>query len=200
MGSVPTPTRMTPDEFLAWESTQQERHEYIGGEIFAMTGARVAHNLIVGNAYVFLRQTLRGRPCQVFASDLKLQIDAAAVFVYPDVMVTCDPRDTAGGGGLSIRHPWLIVEVLSESASAFDRGGKFELYRKVESLTHYLLVEQTRPYAELFRKNAQGEWVLQPLAISDSLNIERPHAFDWPVATLFDGVPFEPGEPVMVAR
>jgi Uma2 family endonuclease len=131
MSAVPTPTRMTPDEYLAWESTQQERHEYIGGETFAMTGARVAHNLIVVNALVFLRQGLRGMPCHVFGSDLKLQIDAANVFVYPDAMVTCDPRDTADGAGLSIRHPWLIVEVLSDSTEAFDRGGKFELYRQV---------------------------------------------------------------------
>jgi len=200
MRAVVTPTRMTPEEYLAWEATQQERHEYIGGEIFAMTGARLNHNRIVVNALVFLRQGLRGRPCEVFGSDLKLQIDAASVFVYPDVMVTCDTRDTADGAGVSIRHPWLIVEVLSESTAAFDRGGKFELYRQVDSLTHYLLVEQTRPYAELFRKNAQGEWVLQPLVAADTLRIERPHAFDWPVATLFDGVSFEPGEPAIVAR
>ncbi len=200
MSAVPTPTRMTPDEYLAWESTQQERHEYIGGEVFAMTGARVAHNLIVGNAYIFLRRTLRGMPCQVFGSDLKLQIDAANVFVYPDVMVTCDPRDSTDGTGLSVRHPWLIVEVLSESTAAFDRGGKFELYRQVDSLTHYLLVEQTRAYAELFRKNAQGEWVLQPLSASDTLHIEQPHALDWPVATLFDEVPFEPAVPAIAER
>lgn len=192
MSAVLTPTRMTPSEYLAWEAAQQERHEYIDGEIFAMTGSRVAHNLIVGNAYMFLRQALRGTPCRVFSSDLKLQIDAANAYCYPDVMVTCDPRDPAEGSALSIAHPWLVVEVLSESTAAFDRGGKFERYRTIAALTHYLLVEQTRPYAELFRKNAQGEWVLQPLAATDSLRIERPLALDWPVASLFEGVSFEP--------
>ena len=195
MSAVLTPQRMTPDEYLAWEDKQQERHEYLDGEIFAMTGARVAHNMIVGNAYMFLRQALRGGPCQVFGSDLKLRIDAANAFVYPDVMVTCDPRDAVSGADVAIRYPWLIVEVLSESTAAYDRGAKFERYRRIESLTHYLLVEQTRPYAELFRKNAQGEWVLQPLAADETLHIERPHAFDWPMASLFDGVPFEPPQP-----
>lgn len=197
MSAVPTPQRMTPSEYLAWESTQQERHEFIEGEVFAMTGARIAHNVIVGNIYTFFRQTLRGKPCQVFASDLKLQIDAANVYFYPDVMVTCDPRDAARGDEISIRHPWLVAEVLSESTAAFDRGAKFERYRRVESLTHYLLVEQTRPYAELFRKNAQGEWVLQPLAATDTLRIERPHPFDWPIASLFDDVPFDPAQPAV---
>lgn len=195
MSAVLTPQRMTPSEYLAWEEAQQERHEYVDGEIFAMTGVRIAHNLIVVNALTFLRQTLRNGPCQVFASDLKLQIDAVNAFFYPDVMVTCDPRDAGRGDELSIRHPWLVVEVLSDSTAAFDRGAKFERYRRIEALTHYLLVEQTRPYAELFRKNAQGEWVLQPLAATDTLRIERPRPFDWPIASLFEDVPFEPAQP-----
>lgn len=200
MSAVLTPQRMTSSEYLAWEDAQQERHEYLDGEIFAMTGARVAHNMIVGNAYMFLRQSLRGGPCQVFGTDLKLRIEAANAFLYPDVMVTCDPRDAASGADLAIRHPWLIVEVLSDSTAAFDRGAKFERYRRSESLTHYLLVEQTRPYAELFRKNAQGEWVLQPLAGTETLHIERPQAFDWPMATLFEGVPFEPAQSAIDER
>ena len=199
MSAVLTPTRMTPDEYLAWESTQQERHEYIGGEIFAMTGVRLNHNRIVVNALVHLRQGLRGMPCEVFGSDVKLLVSSAGAYVYPDVIVTCDSRDRGDLSSLSVSHPWLIVEVLSDSTAAFDRGGKFELYRQVESLTHYLLVEQTRPHAELFRKNAQGERVLQPLAADETLHIERPHALDWPVASLFDGVPFEPAAPAIAA-
>ena len=195
MSAVLTPQRMTPSEYLAWEEMQQERHEYLDGETFAMTGARVAHNMIVVNALTFFRQSLRGGPCQVFGADLKLRIDAANAFLYPDVMVTCDPRDAASGADVVIRHPWLIVEVLSDSTAAYDRGAKFERYRRIESLTHYLLVEQTRPYAELFRKNPQGEWVLKPLAGDDTLRIEHPHAFDWPMATLFEGVAFEPAPP-----
>jgi Uma2 family endonuclease len=200
MSAVMTPTRMTPDEYLAWESTQQGRHEYIGGEVFAMTGAPLNHNRIVGNVLVFLRQALRGLPCEAFCTDVKLMVGASREYLYPDALVTCDPRDRADGTALSVSHPWLVVEVLSDSTAAYDRGAKFERYRRVESLTHYLLVEQTRPYAELFRKNAQGEWVLQPLSGTETLHIERPHDFDWPMATLFEGVPFEPAQSAIVER
>jgi len=192
MSAVLTPTKMTPQEYLAWEETQQEKHEYIGGEIFAMTGARRVHNLIVGNAFVQLRQSLRGTPCGVYVADLKLQIDAADAFVYPDLMVSCDPRDAGPEAELCIRHPWFVLEVLSDSTAAYDRGKKFEFYRQIESLTHYLLVEQTRPHAELFCRNAQGLWVLHPLGPGDSIHIQEPHGFHWPVAALFEGVPFEP--------
>jgi len=190
MNAVLTPARMTPDEYLAWEDTQEERHEYVGGEIFAMVGARRQHEMIAGNAYLFWRQALRGGPCQVFASGMKLRVGAANAFIYPDLMISCDKRDQTRDADRALSHPWLIVEVLSDSTAAYDRGRKFELYRQIDSLTHYLLVEQTRPYAELFRKNAQGEWVLQPLQASDTLRIERPHPVEWPVSTLFEDVDF----------
>ncbi len=183
--------RMTSAEYLHWESEQETKHEFVDGEVFAMVGVRKAHNLITGNAFSFLKQALRGRACQVFFADLKLQIDEH--YFYPDVMASCDPRDTAGPNDkLSISHPWLVVEVLSASTEAFDRGGKFALYRQVDTLTHYLLVEQGRPAADLFSKNPQGQWVLQPLSATDTIRIEQPHTFDWPVASLFEGVSFEP--------
>lgn len=192
MNAVFTPTGMTPQEYLDWESTQQEKHEYIGGQIYAMTGVRLNHNRIALNAVAALRKALRGLPCEVFMSDVKLQIDAADAFYYPDVIVTCDPRDLADGRALAVQHPWLVVEVLSESTAAFDRGRKFEHYRLIESLTHYLLVETTRPQAELFCRNPQGLWVLHPLMSGDSIRIEQPHSFTWPVAAMFEGVPFDP--------
>lgn len=192
MNAVLTPTGMTLQEYLDWESTQQEKHEYVGGQIYAMTGARLNHNRIALNAVTSLRQALRGRPCEAFMSDVKLQIDAAQAFYYPDVIVTCDPRDLTDGRALAVQHPWLVVEVLSEGTAAVDRGRKFEDYRLVPTLTHYLLVETARPHAELFCRNAQGLWVLHPLGPGDSIRIEEPHQIDWPVAALFEGVPFEP--------
>ena len=192
MNVVLSPTGMTPQEYLAWESTQQEKHEYIGGQVYAMTGARLNHNRIALNAATSLRQALRGLPCEAFMSDVKLQIDAAGAFYYPDLIVTCDPRDLADGRAFAVQHPWLVVEVLSDSTAAVDRGQKFEHYRLIESLTHYLLVETTRPYAELFCRNAQGLWVLHPLGPGDSIRVQEPHAFGWPVSALFEGVPFMP--------
>lgn len=196
MNAVPTPTRMTPQEYLDWESTQQEKHEYVGGQVYAMTGARLNHNRIALNAVTSLRQALRGRPCEAFMSDVKLQIDAAQAFYYPDVIVTCDPRDLADGRALAVQYPWLVVEVLSDSTVAVDRGRKFEDYRQLPSLTHYLLAEQSRPYAELFRKNADGDWVLHSLPPGAVMHIAAPHPFDWPVDSLCNGVSFDVPAPL----
>ena len=179
------------EAYLAWEELQPERHEYVDGEIYAMTGVRVAHNDININALVFLRRALKGTPCKVFGIDLKLQVNPNGDHLYPDVMVSCDPRDLQSIEDRFISHPWLVAEVLSDSTAANDRGRKFELYRTVDTLTHYLLIEQTRPYAELFFKNEQGLWVLQPLQADGVITIER-LGQPWPVASLFEGVDFTP--------
>ena len=186
-----TPRFADAEAYLAWEELQPERHEYVDGEVYAMTGARVRHNLLAGNAYVWLRQALRGSACSVFSDGLKLQISPDGDHLYPDLMVTCDPRDTQSGDGRFISHPWLLAEVLSDSTAAYDRGRKFELYRSIDTLTHYLLIEQTRPYAELFFKNEQGLWVLQPLQADGLIPIAR-LGQPWPVASLFEDVDFTP--------
>ncbi len=180
--------------YLAWEELQSERHEYVDGEVYAMTGALAPHNFISGNAYVWLRQALRGSPCSVFIDSHKLRINAQGDFLYPDVMVTCDSRDRRPEEQRFISHPWLIAEVLSDSTAAYDRGRKFELYRSIATLTHYLLIEQDRPHADLFFKNEQGQWVLQALTADDAIEIER-LGQPWPVATLFEEVDFTPPAP-----
>lgn len=179
------------EAYLAWEALQPERHEYVDGEVYAMTGVRVAHNDININAFVFLRRALKGTPCKLFGIDLKLQVSPNGDHLYPDLMVTCDPRDLRSSEDRYISHPWLVAEVLSDSTAAYDRGRKFEIYRTIDTLTHYLLIEQTRPYAELFFKNEQGQWVLQPLQADDLIAIER-LARPWPVASLFEDVDFTP--------
>ena len=186
-----TPRFANAEAYLAWEELQPERHEYVGGEIYAMTGARGTHNTITFNAYAFLRPLLKGTGCRAYGMDLKLHINAAGDYLYPDLMVTCDPRDRQPGEDRFISHPWLVAEVLSDSTAAYDRGHKFELYRRIDTLTHYLLIEQTRPYAELFFKNADGLWVLQPLLADDAIQIDR-LGQPWPVASLFEDVDFTP--------
>jgi Uma2 family endonuclease len=125
------------------------------------------------------------------AEGVKLHVNDAGSYLYPDVMVTSDPRDRQPVEDRYIAHPWLVVEVLSDSTAAFDRGRKFELYRQIDTLTHYLLVEQDRPHADLFFKNEQGLWVLQPLALTDNIAIDR-LGQPWPVASLYEDVDFNP--------
>lgn len=161
MGAPQHTPRFSLDDYMAWEAQQTDRHEYLNGEVFAMTGAKDAHNTIAGNLFVALRSALRGTPCRAFIADMKLRVDQADAVFYPDLLVTCDPRDRAPEADTAKRHPTLLVEVLSEATAAYDRGLKFEQYRRIEGLQEYLLVEQDRRHVDLFRKDEDGRWVLE---------------------------------------
>lgn len=160
MGQALARHRMSADEFLAWEATQVERHEFVQGEVFAMAGGEDRNNTVALNVALALRQHLRGSPCKVFASDVKLQVDAADSFFYPDVMVTCSSADAASR--LVKREPLLLVEVLSPATAAFDRGDKFAAYRSLPGLAEVLLIDIDRRRCDLYRKGADGLWVLHP--------------------------------------
>ncbi len=116
MTSSAAHTAFDAERYLAWEEQQAEKHEYVGGEVFAMVGARREHVVVAGNLFAAFKQRLRGGPCQVYISDLKLRVETADAFFYPDVMVSCDARDHAASQ--FIAHSILIVEVLSESTAA----------------------------------------------------------------------------------
>lgn len=167
-----TQSAWTVEQFIAWENEQAERHEFVGGEVFAMTGARDGHNTIAGNVFAILRGHLRGTPCRAYIADMKLHVVRENAVFYPDVMVTCHPRDLGPEGSLDKQQPKLIVEVLSDSTAAYDRGEKFRAYRSIESLEEYVLLDQDKQYAEIFRKDASGHWVLYPAEAGESLQLE----------------------------
>lgn len=146
------------DEYLAWEEKQPEKHEFVAGEVFAMVGARQDHVLVSGNIFASLKQHLRGTPWRVYISDLKLRVEAADAFFYPNVMVSCHPDDLKNQHYIS--HPTLIVEVLSDSTAAYDRGGKFAAYRDLESLQEYVIVDIDSRRVECFRRAVENEWLL----------------------------------------
>ncbi|HQY07967.1 MAG TPA: Uma2 family endonuclease [Burkholderiaceae bacterium] len=173
--------------YMDWEAQQPERHEWVDGEIFAMTGARDAHNQIAGNLYMALRVALRGTPCRAFISDMKLHVEAADAVFYPDVLVTCDARDRGPEADLAKRHPLLIVEVLSDSTAAYDRGRKFELYRRLQELQEVLFIAQDRMQLDLFRRNGQGRWELYPAAEGEVLRLESV-GLDLAVAQVYQDV------------
>ena len=149
------------DAYMAWEAEQVDRHEYLNGEVFAMTGAKDAHNTIALNVASHLRSALRGTPCRAFIADMKLRVDAADAVFYPDLLITCDPRDRTPEADTAKRHPTVLVEILSDSTAAYDRGLKFEHYRRIETLKEVLLIEQDRRHVDLYRKEADARWVLE---------------------------------------
>lgn len=153
------PPHLTPDDYLQLEARSPVKHEYINGEIVAMAGASDAHVTIALNAAALLRSHLRGTGCRVYISDMKVRLDACNCFYYPDVFVTCDPRDQETS--IYKRFPCLIVEVLSDSTEAFDRGDKFIHYQTLNSLQEYVLINTRQQRVETFRRNSSGLWVLQ---------------------------------------
>lgn len=172
MGLPQLKPRFSLDDYMTWEAEQTERHEYLDGDVFAMTGARDAHNTVALNIASALREKLRGSPCRAFIADMKLRVDAADAVFYPDVLVTCDARDKTPAADTAKRHPCLIVEVLSDSTAAYDRGLKFELYRRIETLREVLLVEQDRRHIDVFRLGEAGRWVLESCSGEGSIMLE----------------------------
>jgi Uma2 family endonuclease len=171
MGHAHVASRFDLAGFLAWEDEQPDRHEWVDGEVFAMTGARDAHNRIALNFASTLKAALRGTPCRTFMADMKVYIEAADSVVYPDVFVTCDARDRSAEADLVKRHPTLVIEVISNSTGAYDRGRKFALYRSVASLKEVLFVEQDRMQVDLFRRGGDGRWVLYPAGATDQVEL-----------------------------
>ena len=162
MGHAAQKQVFTAAEYLAWEAGQTERHEFVDGEVFAMAGAEDRHVTVSGNLYMALRQHLAGSPCRTYMSDMKLNVAAANQYFYPDVLVTCSPLDQANAAVKS--EPKLIVEVLSPSTAAYDRGLKFGLYRALPSLQEYVLVDIDTRSTDCYRKGADGLWVLHPFS------------------------------------
>ncbi len=160
MANQAAPRSLSPEEYLALEATSDEKHEYVRGEVFAMAGTSVAHNVITGNLHAALRAHLRGGPCRVLFESVKLRVDAANVYFYPDLFVTCDPRDA--DDPLVQRHATLIVEVLSESTSDYDRGEKFADYRRSSTLQEFVTVDSRIQQVVVYRRNDTGVWEFHP--------------------------------------
>ena len=162
-------TYISPEDYLEGERLSPIKHEYIRGLVYAMAGASKAHGIIALNVATRLRNHLRGKGCTTYIADIKVRMEAANVYYYPDVTVTCDPRDSASLGEDFLRYPRLVIEVLSPTTAAFDRGDKFADYRTLETLEEYVLINQERMTVDCFRRNGEGLWVLYPYSPGDEI-------------------------------
>jgi Uma2 family endonuclease len=161
----------TPQEYLVQEEVSESKSEYFRGEIFAMAGGTANHSRIAVNATGELHQALRRFPCQTFNSDLRLLVEENGLYTYPDVMIVCGQLQFAPDRNDTITNPVLIVEVLSESTRDYDRGMKFQLYRDVPTLQHYILIDQDEVRVEHYRKQ-KNEWVFTSFThLKDALTI-----------------------------
>lgn len=159
MSSDPKPL-LTEAEYLATERRAEFRSEFLEGEMFAMAGASRRHNRIVTNLVSALDNQLRERPCNVYSSDMRVKIPAAKLFTYPDLVVTCGREMFDDSEQDTLLNPLVIIEVLSDSTEAYDRGKKFEHYQSIDSLSTYVLVAQDASRIEQYVKREDGEaWI-----------------------------------------
>ncbi len=161
---------LTYSEYLTYEQSSPTKHEFVNGQAYVMAGASEDHNLLVGGLFSRIWNHLRGKPCRVFSSDMKLTIASANnATYYPDVMVVCDRTDS---DPYIKQKPCLLIEVLSPSTAMLDRREKLFNYQKLESLQEYVLVSQSEVKVELYRKDRDDGWLVQCLSAGDSLDLQ----------------------------
>ena len=161
---------ISPEDYLAGERVSPIKHEYRQGHVYAMVGAKKSHVILASNLTTLLNVHLQDSPCLVMSSDMKVRLEAADCYYYPDVVVTCDDRDLSTTEDF-IRFPVLVIEILSDSTAAFDRGDKFADYQTVSTLREYVLVNQSEMALECYRLTAEG-WVGQRYGAGDTVRFE----------------------------
>jgi Uma2 family endonuclease len=162
--------QFTPEEYFAWEENQLEKHEYIDGQVYAMSGDSVNHGRIAIRFTAMFDAHLDNSSCITGNSDIKVNIVETNNYTYPDASVTCDERDKTTTQ--YITYPCLIVEVLSKSTEAYDRGGKFRMYRHNPVLQDYLLVSSISIEMDLYQKRDNGEWVIINYKEGDTIELK----------------------------
>ena len=181
---------LSPQEYLARERRAEWRSEFYRGEMFAMAGASWEHTLIKDNLAGEARNRLKGGPCHVVTSDLRVKVSATGLYTYPDVVIVCDEPQFEDQVQDTLLNPRVIVEVLSDSTEKYDRGTKFAHYRQLPSVQEYVLVAQDRPLVERYVRQADDTWVLTAFN-------ELTETFDFgsiaapiPLAEIYRGVQF----------
>ncbi len=151
---------ITQQDYLASERLATQKHEYFQGEIFAMSGARIAHNKISINCIVDIANKLKGKKCQPFGSDLRIHVQKNTLYTYPDISIICGEIETLDDTFDTATNPAVIIEILSASTRDYDKGGKFTLYREIDSLQEYILIDSENVMVEKFIRNQDGSWQL----------------------------------------
>ena len=183
--------KYTPEEYLALERQADQRSEYYGGEIFAMSGASETHNLIAGNIFASLHAQLRGRPCRIYMSDMRVKVSPTGLYTYPDVVAVCGERQFDDVQHDTLLNPNVIIEVLSPSTEAYDRGNKAAQYRQLPSLAEHLLVSQEQMHVEQYIRQTDGQWLFSE-ASGKEVRIHLPSINAvLALAEIYDNVPFD---------
>ena len=179
--------KMSIEEYLAFENGASEKHEYYQGEVFAMSGAKLTHNEIVMNTATTVKQFLKGKTCKPYNSDQRIYIEKNTLFTYPDISIFCDGVITLNNDEMNAVNPSVIIEVLSPGTKDYNRGMKFKLYRDIDSLNEYILIDSESINVEAFAINPNGFWELREYKnIHETLFIQTIQ-MEIPVSSLYEG-------------
>lgn len=168
--------RMTYAEYLELERTSERKHEYVNGEAYAMAGGTPEHGRLAANFIALVRASLGERPCAVFSSDVRVRVEKTKRSTYPDLSIVCEKLARASDDPDAITNPRVIVEVLSDSTEAADRGDKWAHYQRIESLEEYVLVSQREPRVEIFRRSSVG-WTYEECGPGARIELRSVDAF-----------------------
>jgi Uma2 family endonuclease len=183
------PPHLTPEEYFTWEEQQLEKHELIDGQVYAMTGGSVNHSRIAIRFATMVDTHLDASSCITGNSDLRVNIVGTNNYTYPDISVTCDDRDKTTTQ--YITYPCLIIEVLSKTTEAYDRGGKFRMYQNNPVLKDYLLVSSTAMEIDLYHKNDAGDWLIINYKPGDTIQLKSIN-LNFPLEQIYRGLNLEP--------
>lgn len=181
---------LTPAEYLAFERQSDVKHEYFRGELFAMSGASQNHVTIFMNTSHLLVGQLKGRSCRTFGADMRVKVSPTGLYTYPDLVVVCGRPRFEDKELDTLLNPTVIIEILSKSTEAYDRGEKFAQYRTLDTLLDYLLVSQDKPRIERFTRQADGGWLLTESAGLDAVMSIESIQCQLPLADVYDRVEF----------
>ena len=196
----PLEKTISPEEYLDWEEDQPTKHEYFHGRIYAMTGGSLEHVTVIQNLGASLSNRLRGGKCRVFTSELRVKVDATGLYTYPDASVVCgemqlDRRTKS----VTLLNPTLIIEVLSPSTEAYDRGDKFNHYRRLPSLTDYILISTRSAQVEHFQRHEDENWLLTVRTGNEATLTIKALGIELPFTEIYEYVEF-PAIPVLVSH
>ena len=182
---------VSAEEYLVVERAALEKHEYYQGKIFAMSGASVEHNLIFSNLFVDIGSKLKGKTCRPFGSDMRIHIPKNTLYTYPDISIICGERNLTDEQFDTVTNPSVIIELLSKSTRNYDKGEKFTLYRDIDSLREYILVDTEKIHVEKHIRNADDSWQLTDYKLLENSVMLSSVNLILLLKDIYDGVTFD---------
>lgn len=179
---------ITLEEYLEAENASEEKHEYYKGEIFAMAGAKLPHNIVAGNLYYQLRLKLKGKPCQPYNSDTRIHIPNNTLVTYPDITIICGEPETLNGDDMTVLNPSVLIEVLSPSTAEYNKGKKFMMYRDITTLKDYIMADPANRTVECWFINSSGFWQQQVYTLANGTFHINSLQLELVMEEVFDGL------------